>query len=435
MKTRVILLILTFICSTAFSENLTKEQILNDADARIEKYRTSAVTLKILNPDGAPLPPGTTVHIKQTNHQFLFGSNIFNLDNSPTDQQKSAYKQQFAEIFNFATLPFYWWSYVPTPGKNNDDRTNHILAFCASNNITPKGHPLAWNFRDPRWLSNDPTDAMNAQMARITRCVEKFTPNLNIWDVVNEATHYDRKETKQRSPILTKAITEMGVPNYLKTAFKTARKANPDATLLINDYNTDQAYANNIISKLIDEAGTPLYDIIGIQSHMHSGTWSPEKTWQVCERFAKFNKPLHFTELTITSGPKTKTSWQTTVQGEANQAKQVIQFYRILFSHPAVEAITWWDFSDQNAWQKAPAGLIRKDMTPKPAYTELKKLIKNTWSTDTKLKTDKDSKVTFKAYHGTYRIKLESQTKQQSAKLNVDKNTLTLITVKLKKSN
>ena len=53
---------------------------------------------------------------------------------------------------------------------------------------------------------------------------------------------------------------------------------------------------------------------------------------------------------------------------EAQQAQEVEDLYRVLFSHPSVEGITWWDFSDQGAWMKAPAGLLRKDMSPRPAY-------------------------------------------------------------------
>ena len=53
----------------------------------------------------------------------------------------------------------------------------------------------------------------------------------------------------------------------------------------------------------------------------------------------------------------------------------------MLFSHPAVAAVTWWDFTDQDAWQQAPAGLVRDDMSPKPAYEQLRSLIKGKWWT------------------------------------------------------
>ena len=48
----------------------------------------------------------------------------------------------------------------------------------------------------------------------------------------------------------------------------------------------------------------------------------------------------------------------TTEQGERWHADEVERFYTMLFSHPAVTAITWWDFADRNAWQSAPAGFL-----------------------------------------------------------------------------
>ena len=83
-------------------------------------------------------------------------------------------------------------------------------------------------------------------------------------------------------------------------------QAAPKATLLINDYRTDPAF-ERVIEKLVDAQGKRLYDVIGIQSHMHGGTWTNGKIQEVCERFARFGVPLHFTETTILSGA---TRWE-----------------------------------------------------------------------------------------------------------------------------
>ena len=149
---------------------------------------------------------------------------------------------------------------------------------------------------------------------------------------------------KKQAPILTEAIRKMGVRAYVREAFGAARKANPNATLLINDYRVDPAYGA-LIEKLVDADGKRIYDVIGIQSHMHGGPWPNRKIWQVCERFAKFGVPLHFTETTIISGKKgfrladkSRKPWPSTEEGEAFQAREVERFYTMLFSHPAVEA-------------------------------------------------------------------------------------------------
>jgi hypothetical protein len=78
----------------------------------------------------------------------------------------------------------------------------------------------------------------------------------------------------------------------------------------------------------------------------------------------------------------------------------------MLFSHPSVEAITWWDFSDHGAWQNAPAGFLRKDMSPKPAYDALLEQIKTHWTTNVKLKTDEKGIASTRAFRGNYTVRV-----------------------------
>ena len=130
---------------------------------------------------------------------------------------------------------------------------------------------------------------------------------------------------------------------------------------------------------------------------------------EVCQQFARFGVPLHFTETTILSGQRAwdkppGSPWPSTPEGEAYQARETARFYTMLFSHPAVAAITWWDFSDFHAWKGAPAGLVRKDMTPKPAYKALKGLIKGKWWTRTQVSGGAAGTARFRGFLGDYRL-------------------------------
>ncbi len=422
-----------------------RDDILSQVDTRIEKYRMGSAALRLLGPDGKSLKRGLAVKIEQKRHKFLFGCNIFKLNRCRTPEDNDAYAEHFSKLLNFATLPFYWWNYERRRGRPDDDRTDEIVRWCKANNITTKGHPLAWNYAQPRWLPKDPEEAMRLQLERVERCARRFKNEIDIWDVVNEATHYDRPGCKERAPILTEAISKMGVGAYVRESFKSARKANPEATLLINDYRTDPSYAEKVISELVDDSGQPLYDVIGIQSHMHGGYWGAQKAWEVCERFAKFGKPLHFTETTLVSGEqgwelrqKRKDPdfrWVSTSEGEKRQVQQVAEFYRVLFSHPAVEAITWWDFTDQNAWQRAPAGLVRDDMSPKPAYEQLERLIKDKWWTKTETTVTAGGQARFRGFLGQYEVAVRIGSRKLTGTFQLDKTTKQTIDVRLKKIN
>lgn len=437
------LAILALLLSPIFCDTLPAADILREADARIERYRTGEVVLRLIAPSGRPLGEGTRVSLEQTRHAFLFGSNIFMLDKCRTPEENAAYEKQFVSLLNYATLPFYWWRYEPEQGKPRYSETERTAAWCQQHQITMKGHPLAWNWRDPAWLPRDPEAAMRLQLGRVEACVTRFKGVIDFWDVVNEATDYGRAEPSENSPILTEAIRRMGGPAFLQAAFRKAREANPRAALLINDYRTDTAYADRVISRLVDESSRPLYNVIGIQSHQHTDPWSPEEIWEVCERFAVFGRPLHFTETTFLSGQagwelKKQTphfKWMSSPEGEQRQAELVERFYTVLFSHPAVEAITWWDFSDQGAWQGAPAGLLREDMSPKPAYEALRKLIRGKWWTHAEANLDSRGEARFRGFYGDYRLRIEAGGRTLTGAFSFDKTTRGTLDVRLSESD
>ena len=424
----------------AFPQKLSEADLLGQANARIRKYRTGRASLELLGPSGHPLRKGLTVKILQTRHAFLFGCNIFVLGHCRTPEENAEYARRFAALFNYATAPFYWWMYEPEEGHTRRAQLEKTVRWCLAHGITVKGHPLAWNFSEPSWLPDNPAEAMQLQFARIRREVSQFAGQINYWDVVNEATHFDRPECQRQAPILTRGIAQMGVGAYVRHAFRVARAANPHATLVINDYDVTSAYADKVLKKLVDSRGRPLYDVIGLQAHQHTGAWPPEKIWNVCERFRKFGKPLHITETTILSGKlgyelrqkHPGFNWTTTPQGEARQARQVVRFYTLLFSNPAVQAITWWDFSDQGAWQGAPAGLLRKDMTPKPAYTALYHLIKEKWWTRTTARVGRRGRARFRGFYGDYRVTVTTAGQTLSGTFSFDKTTRQPITVRLR---
>ncbi|MBT3198819.1 MAG: 1,4-beta-xylanase [Phycisphaerales bacterium] len=385
-------------------------------DARIAKHRTTEVTLTVRTADGKPLR-NAEVTVEMVRNKFLFGSNMFAYDQLGSDELNGKYARQFSGLLNFATLPFYWGMYEHKAQPERPTQIKQVTAmakWCKANGLVAKGHPLCWHEVQPKWLKGKPTDeVMKLQLGRIEREVKDFGGLIETWDVLNEVVVMPKFSRKGQTA-LRDVCKKTGQVELIKQCFAVARKTNPKATLLLNDYQLGRSYEKLIADSLA--AGVKI-DAIGLQSHMHSKYRGAKWAWDVCQRFAKFKKPLHFTELTILSGDlkkdgdwhKRRTDWHSTPEGEKRQAAQVVEFYRLLYSHPSVEAITWWDFSDARSWQGAPAGLVRKDMSPKPAYTALHKLIKGEWwMTPTKFKTDAQGKITFRGHLGTYKVKTQT---------------------------
>lgn len=375
-------------------------ELLAGAEERIEKHRKAQATLKVLNARGRPVPDAT-VDVEQTRHAFLFGCNIFPLFEYQGEQHEQ-YGKQFAELFNYATLAFYWGAYEPEQGRPQAERNERIARWCQARGIVTKGHPLVWHEVYPRWAPTTREAVKPLLKERVRSIIKQFAGRIDIWDVVNEATVAQRFQNG-----IGDWARQEGAVEMVAECLAWAREANPKATLLYNDFNLSPAF-EQLVEALVKRKA-PI-DAIGIQSHMHRGEWSLQQVWEVCETYAQFGLPLHFTEVTVLSGQhgwELPPPWRSTPEGELRQAEYVRKLYLLLFSHPAVQAITWWDFMD-GGWQGAPAGLLRVDLSPKPTYERLKRLIRQTWWTKTTLRTNRQGQATLKGFLGDYRFKVRT---------------------------
>jgi len=385
-------------------------------------HRKASKTLRLVDASGNAIA-GKEVTIQQTNHRFLFGSGLFDtieVANRSASPDKLTYLEEkvdrFLEVFNFATLPFYWGRFEPERGKPQTKELQAAAKWLRERNIVVKGHPLCWHTVTAPWLlemSNE--EILQAQFKRIERDVTDFKGLIDMWDVINEVVImpiFDKYDNG-----ITRISQELGRVGIVKEMFAKTREMNPNATLLLNDFNTSINYEILIDGCL--NAGIEI-DAIGIQSHQHQGYWGREKLEEVLDRFSHFGLPIHFTENTLTSGhlmpPEIEDlndyqipEWPSTPEFEARQAQEVEEMYTILFEHPLVEAITAWSFSDDGAWLGAPAGFLRKDNSPKPAYDVLKRLIKSDWNTTVTLTTDDDGAVTFEGFLGEYDLIIGDQ--------------------------
>lgn len=165
-------------------------------------------------------------------------------------------------------MPFYWRGYEWERGKPNHGYTERVVAWCQEHGIVCKGHPLVWDHpaSSPEWLPDDFAEIERLSIQRVRDIVRRFAGRIDIWDVVNEPTHLGLN-----NPHNTKMAAwgaRLGAVAYTALHLKVARAANPKATLLVNDYRTDDAYLR-ILQQLKDEQGRWLFDVVGIQSHMH----------------------------------------------------------------------------------------------------------------------------------------------------------------------
>jgi endo-1,4-beta-xylanase len=396
-----------------------EEDYLAKARHNIEQYRKSGATLVFVDENGNPVE-NVNIEINQVTQDFLFGALLFEIAGHASAQsyKEAEFKSRFKDLFNLGILPFYWASYERVAGQPRWQRNHAAMEWALENGITLKGHPLGWTSPagTPRWLLRLPPEMANElYKARIQNNVTGYKDKIEIWDVVNEPVntvpwHVALKDTANTNDLrynVTGYDTD-DFADWVELSYKWAYEANPDGDYILNEYFTlaipeirDRFYS---LIKELKKRNTPLTGI-GVQGHEPREMWfSPVEMYKTFDLYKEFNLPLHITEFIPQSSGKNITGWREGIWTPETQAEFAEQFYTLAFGHPSIASITWWAFTDRNAWLEG-GGLLDREYNPKPVYDRLMKLVKDEWMTkDVNLDTGKNGQASFRGFFGSYNV-------------------------------
>ena len=400
----------------------------------IEKYRKGNAEIIVTDKNGKAVPDVKIKAVQKT-HEFRFGANLFMLDELETDDKNEKYKKRFADVFDMATLPFYWNTLEPERNKPRYDKDSPkvyrrpapdlCVEFCEKNGIEPREHALAYDAFFPKWLYNASVEEVKQEYERhCAEISERYADKIPTIEVTNEM-QWERGKTAFYDE-----------PNFVEWCFKTAEKYFPNNQLVINEVTslswcdccraTDKYYAY-IEANMLKGARI---DAIGMQYHLFNKremeyewtrlTLNPENLYRHMDMYSNFGKPLQITEVTVPAF-----SWKE--EDEEIQAEIIEKLYSIWFSHPNVEQIIYWNLVDGYAhlWDPDPekikasqgdmsigenyyyGGLLRFDLSPKPAYNTVKNLIQNVWHTEEGAVTDENGICSFRGFYGEYELEFE----------------------------
>lgn len=319
---------------------------------------------------------------------FLFGCNAFGYP-----RHGEPYAERFEAVFNFATLPFYRGYVERVQGQPDYSQPERILEWLDRTTIIPKGHPLIFLVPNstPGWLQNlSFAETKKICLRNITEAVLKFRHRIHVWDVINEAHVQPDNYPAPGRPFMRGFTKEENV-DLTVAALRAARAADPTCARVVNSTGTwcdyymgraPQPWQQSVYDylEMMKDAGAE-YEAIGLQ-YYHSGRDLLEFERNL-ESFKGFGHPIHITELGIASSSAAapddewwgggvggaRMAWRGERFTEEIQSQWADGIYKIAFSKPYVEAITWWDFMDPGFMPNG--GYLRADLTPKPAYERL----------------------------------------------------------------
>lgn len=421
-----------------FFEKTTKEGI--------EKHRKGNAKITVADKEGNRVA-NAGIKLVQKNHEFRFGANLFMLDELETEEKNEAYKKYFVDVFNMATLPFYWDATEPKEGETRYEKnsprvyrrpsTDLCIEFCDKHGIEPREHGLAYDAFFPKWLYNaDIPEVKKALERRFKEISERYADKIRTIEVTNEMGWEKGKTAFYEDP------------DFVRWCYALAEKYFPDNQLGINERTcmswcdkgraTDNYYAYTEANML---KGARI-DAIGMQYHLffsredeYESTrllLNPEKLYHQMDLYSNFKKPLQVTEVTVPAY-----SWE--AEDEEIQAEILEKLYHIWFSHPAVEQIIYWNLVDGYAhlWDPDPdkikasqgnmtigenyyhGGLLRFDLTAKPAYCRLKRLINEVWHTEVQSCTNENGELEFRGFYGEYELEISYNDKTYTKTINL----------------
>ena len=423
-----------------------KEFLEEKINFGIEKYRKGYANITVRDTKGNPVPD-SKIKFNQKSHEFKFGANLFMLDELETKEKNEAYKKYFSNTFNMATLPFYWDATEPEKGMTRYDKDSVKLyrrppidlciEFCEQHGIEPREHALAYGGFFPKWLYNaSVNEAKSALKKRYGQISKRYKDKIPTIEVTNEMEWPEAKTAFYNEP------------DFVEWCFKMAEKYFPSNQLVINEHTglswgdrcraTDKYYAYTEAAIL---KGARI-DAIGMQYHMFYNIeeedektrqyYNPENLYKHMDLYSNFGKPIQVTEVTIPA-------YSNDEEDERVQAEIIEKLYSIWFSHPNVEQIIYWNLVDGYAhlWDPDPekikksqgdmtlgenyyyGGLLRFDLTPKPAYYTIKNLIQNKWHTETEITADNEGRAGFKGFYGEYDVEITIGKKIINKKINL----------------
>lgn len=346
--------------------------------------------------------PGAEVAVEQLRHEFWFGAALANqaFEDRMNPADRARYLAMFLTNFNAAVTEnaLKWHVMEPRRGQISYRTVDAILQWCDQHQIPLRGHNIFWGIPKyvPVWQKELPAEELlEVVKQRAADVGSRYRGRFAEYDLNNEMIHGNFYEQK------------LGPDITLKMA-QWVRQADPQAVLFLNDYDilTGRRLKDYLahIRALLAQ-GVPL-EGIGVQGHLHADTFDRQALRDALDQLAQFKLPIRITEFNM-PGQRSRyyqnRNARLTAEDEQHKARELTDYYRICFAHPAVAGILMWGFWEGANWIPA-SSLYRRDWTPLPAAQAYRDLVYKEWWTQWRGQADAQGRCVVPAFLGRHRI-------------------------------
>jgi hypothetical protein len=287
--------------------------------------------------------------------------------------------KRFAQVFDFVQIPFVWREIQPDEQHIGYDSIDKWVTKCKKAGLAVRGGPVL-NFGVqfvPDWLylwENDYEAIASFAREHVRRTVQRYANRIDTW-IVASGLHADNVFSFNFEQIID--LTRM--------AASITRQAAPQSQIVLDlTQPWGEYFARNqrtapplLYAEMAVQSGIS-FDAFGLQFvfGLDSEGFHLRDMLQISsliDRLANLGKPLHVTAVAVPSDAAAAgvadRPWS-----EPIQADWLADFSAIALSKPYVEAVCLQTLTDHVCSGVPAGGVLRADLTPKPAFERLAKV-------------------------------------------------------------
>jgi len=287
-------------------------------------------------------------------------------------KRNRAYRQIVAAQFSSVTPEneMKWALIEPSRGHYDFAAADDIVKRARAAHQKVRGHTLVWHAQLPAWVHElGAADLRQAMREHIRAVVGRYDNDVGVWDVVNEPI---TDSGRLRPSVFERRLG----PGFIEDAFRTARVADGDAKLYLNEIGTEgvNAKSNRLYSLVrgLKARGVPI-DGVGFQAHFNRRGVPPDFVANM-QRFRALGLDIAITEADVAllmPPSAADLRVQARVYGRVARACLIVR----------CASLTFWGFTDGRSWiSETQAGmgaatLLDDALRPKPAFRAVQRAL------------------------------------------------------------
>jgi len=396
--------------------------VMEEARRRIENIRKGDFTLRFVDRKGKAV--SGRAEISLLNHEFQFGANLCPVTRLPAgNPARETALEVIDELFNLVRVGHFWSVEEPERGGPlNWEATDRDVKWALDHGKETRYHCLIYNmhYALPLWFREVKTTEEWWPLIekRIKDVAARYREVIPEYDLINEMLMNLKWADKNNPtfPTLRDPATGARIfhiaDRYLPEA-KLAALETHLCTLQNPHYRNFFEYYRRLL-----ELGAPV-DVLGFQGHFYGagampiseghprggpGAFTMKAISDCLDHLATLGKPVHITEYNPPSRMKNRPGPQPGLSDE-EIAAWTVNYHTLIFSKPYIDQLTRWFVIDGRGGNALDGGLVTVDGKKKANYHALKKLLKESWSTNWEGEL-KDGKASFRGFFGKYEAKI-----------------------------